>query len=172
MKVTLQVLQVSRGVEWFLVKKWHDRSLLFQARCIFPSDSSDWTERINIGSCQDELDPAILEKLLHSSAMAAASVHKYWTSIWARAIESTDLLELIKMVEMNTVRSHVLNYKVYKMLAMKVDELRSTVVGAWDIDALRSKNKVFRARLSIAEDAMAQAVLQLTKSQNDSKDVC
>ncbi|KAL2488793.1 hypothetical protein Fot_42085 [Forsythia ovata] len=39
-----------------------------------------WTEQINIGSRQDELDPAILEKLPSSSAIAAASVHKYWTS--------------------------------------------------------------------------------------------
>ncbi|KAL2558917.1 Nuclear pore complex protein [Forsythia ovata] len=36
-------------------------------------DSSYWIERINIGSHQDELDPTILERLLHSSAMAAAS---------------------------------------------------------------------------------------------------
>ncbi|KAL2549884.1 hypothetical protein Fot_11414 [Forsythia ovata] len=39
-------------------------------------DSSDWTECINIGSCQDELHPAILEKFLYPSAMATASVHK------------------------------------------------------------------------------------------------
>ncbi|KAL2552809.1 hypothetical protein Fot_06428 [Forsythia ovata] len=32
-------------------------------------DSSDWTECINIGSCQDELNPAILEKLPHFSTM-------------------------------------------------------------------------------------------------------
>ncbi|KAL2520444.1 Uncharacterized protein Fot_24367 [Forsythia ovata] len=66
---------------------------------------------------------------------------------------------------MNTIQSHVFNYEVYKMLAMKVDELRSTIVGAKDIDALRSKNKVLRARLAIVEDARAQAVFQLTKSQ-------
>ncbi|KAL2514882.1 hypothetical protein Fot_28853 [Forsythia ovata] len=101
-------------------------------------DSSDWTECINIGSRQDELDPAILETLLHSSAMAAASIHKYWTSVWTRTMESADLLELIKMVEMNTIRSHVLNCEVYRMLAMKVDELHSMIVGAVDIDALRS----------------------------------
>ncbi|KAL2478894.1 hypothetical protein Fot_47908 [Forsythia ovata] len=69
------------------------------------------------------------------------------------------------MVEMNTVQSHVLNYEVYKMLTMKVDELRSTVVGAEDIDALSSENKVLHARLEIIEDARAQAVFQLTKSQ-------
>ncbi|KAL2494029.1 hypothetical protein Fot_37786 [Forsythia ovata] len=69
------------------------------------------------------------------------------------------------MAEMNTVWSHVLNCEVYKMLAMKVGELCSTVVGAEDIDYLRSENKVFRTRLTIVEDARAQAVFQLTKSQ-------
>ncbi|KAL2529734.1 hypothetical protein Fot_22335 [Forsythia ovata] len=97
--------------------------------------------------------------------MAAVSVDKYWTSVWARTTESVDPLGLIKMAEMNTTRSHVLNCEVYKMLAMKLDELRSTVVGIEDIDALCSKNKVIRARLAIVEDARAQAVFQLTKSQ-------
>ncbi|KAL2545295.1 hypothetical protein Fot_14528 [Forsythia ovata] len=37
-------------------------------------------EYINIGSCQDELDPTVLGKLPPSAANAVASVHKYWTS--------------------------------------------------------------------------------------------
>ncbi|KAL2529609.1 hypothetical protein Fot_22210 [Forsythia ovata] len=51
------------------------------------------------------------------------------------------------------------------MLAIKVDELHSTVVGAEDIDALCSENKVLHARISNVEDVRAQVVLQLTKSQ-------
>ncbi|KAL2559719.1 hypothetical protein Fot_04458 [Forsythia ovata] len=99
--------------------------------------SSDWIESINIGSRQDELDLAILEKLPPSS------VYNNWTSVWARATESADLLELIKMAEINTAQSHVLNCKVYKMPAMKV----------------------LHARLAIVKDARAQALFQLTKSQ-------
>ncbi|KAL2545669.1 hypothetical protein Fot_14902 [Forsythia ovata] len=122
----------------------------------FP-DSSDWIERINVGSRQDELDMAILEKLPFPSITAAGSIHNI------RAREGADLLELIKMAEMNTYRSHVLNCEVYKVLAMKVDELCSMVTGAEDIDALRSKNKVIRARLAIVEDTRAQAVFKITK---------
>ncbi|KAL2553305.1 hypothetical protein Fot_06924 [Forsythia ovata] len=48
---------------------------------------------------------------------------------------------------------------------MKVDEMCSMVMGAEDIDALRSKNMVLRPRLTIVEDATAQAVFQLTKFQ-------
>ncbi|KAL2471637.1 hypothetical protein Adt_39773 [Abeliophyllum distichum] len=116
-------------------------------------DLSDWTEHINIGSHQDELNLSILEKLLPPSAIVAASVHKYWTSVWVRTTKDADLPELIKMVEMNTAQSHVLNYELYKVLVMKVDILRSTVVGVKDINALRSENKVLCARLAIAEDA-------------------
>ncbi|KAL2542505.1 hypothetical protein Adt_03483 [Abeliophyllum distichum] len=51
----------------------------------------DWTERINIRSCQDELDLAVLEKLPPPSAMVVASVHKDWTSAWAKAADDADL---------------------------------------------------------------------------------
>ncbi|KAL2529404.1 hypothetical protein Fot_22005 [Forsythia ovata] len=44
------------------------------------------------------------------------------------------------MEEMNTFQSHVLNCELYKVFAMKVDELRSKVVGAEDIDTLHSEN--------------------------------
>ncbi|KAL2552657.1 hypothetical protein Fot_06276 [Forsythia ovata] len=93
--------------------------------------------------CHDELDPAILERLPPSSATAAASIHKYRTSVWARATEGANISELIKMAKMNTARSHVLNCELYKDLAMKVDELRSIVVGTEDIDALRLRIKPF-----------------------------
>ncbi|KAL2489455.1 hypothetical protein Fot_42747 [Forsythia ovata] len=131
---------------------------------IFIPNSSYWTECINIGSCQDELDPTILEKLSYSSAMVAASVYKYWTSVWARVKESADLLQLMKIAEMNIARSHVLNCKLYKVFAMKVDELRSKVVGAKDIDALHSENKALCVQFVPAEDARAQAVYDVTKS--------
>ncbi|KAL2517170.1 hypothetical protein Adt_13417 [Abeliophyllum distichum] len=111
-------------------------------------DSFDWTESINIGSRQDELDPAILEKLPPPFVVAASSIHKYWTFVWARTTEGADLSQLIKMVEMNTARSHVLNCKLYKVVAMKVDQLCSKVVGAEDIDALCLENKTLCARLA------------------------
>ncbi|KAL2550146.1 hypothetical protein Fot_11676 [Forsythia ovata] len=53
-------------------------------------------------SWMDELDHVILETLPPSSATVAASVHKYWTSVWAMANEGADLLKLIKMAEINT----------------------------------------------------------------------
>ncbi|KAL2553532.1 Uncharacterized protein Fot_07151 [Forsythia ovata] len=93
-----------------------------------------WTERINIRSSQDEIDPDILEKLLAPSAIAAASVHKYWTSSWAKTADNAELLEMLKLAEMYTSQYHVLNCELYKVLTMKIDELHSTVVGAEDID--------------------------------------
>ncbi|KAL2552888.1 hypothetical protein Fot_06507 [Forsythia ovata] len=122
-----------------------------------------WSEYINIGSRQDELDPAILERLPPLSATAVASVHKYWTSVWARATEGADLSELIKMAEMNTARSHVLNCELYKVFAMKVDEQRSTVVGAENIDAMCLENQTFRLELTVSEDARARAIYNITK---------
>ncbi|KAL2501529.1 hypothetical protein Fot_35377 [Forsythia ovata] len=104
---------------------------------------------------QDELDSTILEKLPAPFAIVATSVHKHWISAWAKATDNADLLELLKLAEMSTSRSHVLKYELYKVLAMKIDELRSTVVGAEDIDELRSKNKIFRLRLAVFEDAKA-----------------
>ncbi|KAL2508531.1 hypothetical protein Fot_32178 [Forsythia ovata] len=87
--------------------------------------------------------------------MATASVHKYWTPAWAKAVDDVDLLKMIKMVEMSTSRSHV----------MKVDELRSLVTGAEDIDELRSENKIVHSRLAIYEDARAQVEFKIIKSK-------
>ncbi|KAL2489089.1 hypothetical protein Fot_42381 [Forsythia ovata] len=117
---------------------------------------------INIGSRQDELDSAILDHI--SQLWRLPLSINIGLQFGQGQQESADLLELIKMAEMNTARSHVLNCEAYKMLAMKVDELRSMVVGTDDIDDLRSENNVLRARLVIFEDARAQAVFQLTKS--------
>ncbi|KAL2485392.1 hypothetical protein Adt_30148 [Abeliophyllum distichum] len=63
---------------------------------------SGWSEHINIGSHQDELDPAILEKLPALTAIAVASVHKYWTSAFAKAADNAELVESLKLVEMYT----------------------------------------------------------------------
>ncbi|KAL2501695.1 Uncharacterized protein Fot_35543 [Forsythia ovata] len=77
----------------------------------------------------------------------------------------------------NSVHHHKQNLKGLWRLksstvfAMKVDELCSTVVGAEDIDALHSKNKALHARLAIVEDARAQAVFKITKSETTQK-VC
>ncbi|KAL2552563.1 hypothetical protein Fot_06182 [Forsythia ovata] len=43
---------------------------------------------INIGSCRDELDPTILGKLPTPVAIAAVSVHKYWTSAYGKAADN------------------------------------------------------------------------------------
>ncbi|KAL2508551.1 Uncharacterized protein Fot_32198 [Forsythia ovata] len=95
--------------------------------------------------------------------MAVAFVYKYWTFVWARATEEVDLSKLIKMVEINTAQSHVLNCELYKVFAMKVNELCLTIVGAEDINALRSENNSLCARLAIVEDAREQAVFKVTK---------
>ncbi|KAL2514574.1 hypothetical protein Fot_28545 [Forsythia ovata] len=86
-------------------------------------------ERINIGFHRDELDPMVLGKLPALATIAAASVHKYWTPAFKKAADNTELMELLKLAEMYTSQSHVLNCELYKVMAMKVDELRSNVGG-------------------------------------------
>ncbi|KAL2526053.1 hypothetical protein Adt_11107 [Abeliophyllum distichum] len=88
-------------------------------------NSSYWRERINIWFRLDELDPEILERLSPPSTMVVAFVHKYWTTIWAKATDGADLHKMIRIAEMNTVQSHVLNCELYKVFSTKVDELRS-----------------------------------------------
>ncbi|KAL2549807.1 hypothetical protein Fot_11337 [Forsythia ovata] len=97
--------------------------------------------------------------------MAAASVYKYWTSTFEKATDNAELMELLKLAEMYTSRSHVLNCELYKVLAMKVDELRSTVGRDVDVNALRSENKDLRERLAISEDARARAIYDVTKAK-------
>ncbi|KAL2489063.1 hypothetical protein Fot_42355 [Forsythia ovata] len=121
-----------------------------------------WTECINIGSRQDELGPTILEKLPAPSVVAVASVHKYWTFSWAKAADNTDLSEL---AEINTTQSRILNCKLYKVLAMKVDKLRSTATDSKDIDELHLENKIIRSRFAIFEEARAQAEFKIIKSE-------
>ncbi|KAL2518436.1 hypothetical protein Adt_14683 [Abeliophyllum distichum] len=98
-------------------------------------------EYINIKSRQDKLDPTALEKLSISIATAVTSVYKYWTSSFEKAVANAELTELLKLAEMYTSWSHVLNYKLYKVLAMKIEELRSMVGVDEDIEALRLENK-------------------------------
>ncbi|KAL2501512.1 hypothetical protein Fot_35360 [Forsythia ovata] len=114
---------------------------------------------------EDELDPAILRNLPSLSAITATSVHKYWTPAWAKAIDSADLLELLKLTEINISQSHVLNCELYKVLGMKIDELRSIVVEAEDIDELHSKNKIFHSRLVVFEDDRAQTEYKIKKAE-------
>ncbi|KAL2557004.1 Uncharacterized protein Fot_01743 [Forsythia ovata] len=128
-----------------------------------------WSEHINIESRQDELDPAILEKLLAPFAIAAALVHKYWTSTFTKAVDNAELIELLKLAEMYTSQSHVLNCELYKVLAMKVNELYSTVEGTEDIDELRAENKMLCSRLAISEDAMAKAKYRISMSETIQK---
>ncbi|KAL2493684.1 Uncharacterized protein Fot_37441 [Forsythia ovata] len=63
-------------------------------------------ERINIGCRQDELDPMVLGKLLALAAIAAASIHKYWTFAFGKATDNAELIELLKLTEMYTSWSH------------------------------------------------------------------
>ncbi|KAL2489759.1 Uncharacterized protein Fot_43051 [Forsythia ovata] len=74
-------------------------------------------------------------------------------------------MELLKLAEMHTSRSHVLNCELYKVLAMKVDELRSMVGGDEDVDALRLENKDLREQLAFFEDARARAIYDITKAK-------
>ncbi|KAL2501403.1 Uncharacterized protein Fot_35251 [Forsythia ovata] len=80
-------------------------------------------------------------KLRIPAAIAATSVHKYWISAFRKATYNAELTELLKLDEMYTSQGHVLNYELYKVLAMKVDELHSIIGGDEDVDALRSENK-------------------------------
>ncbi|KAL2538005.1 hypothetical protein Fot_19396 [Forsythia ovata] len=101
-------------------------------------------EYINIGYRQDELDPTVLGKLPPLAAKAVASVHKYWTSTFGKAADNVELTELLKLAEMYTSCSHVLNCELYRLLEMKVDELRSITREGEDVEALRTENKDLR----------------------------
>ncbi|KAL2545191.1 hypothetical protein Fot_14424 [Forsythia ovata] len=101
-------------------------------------------EYINIGSHWDELDPTVSGKLPSPAAKAAASVHKYWTSAFGKAADNAELTELLKLTEMYTSRSHVLNSELYKLLEMKVDELRSITGEMRMLKRCAQKIKIFR----------------------------
>ncbi|KAL2544460.1 hypothetical protein Fot_13693 [Forsythia ovata] len=122
-------------------------SILSFVGSVSPSESFRQSGKRKAGADsrkEDELDPTILGKLLALAAIAAASIHKYWTSAFGKIVDNAELTELLKLAEMYTSRSHVLNCELYKVLAMKVNELRSTVGRDKDVNALHSKNKDFR----------------------------
>ncbi|KAL2559344.1 hypothetical protein Fot_04083 [Forsythia ovata] len=70
---------------------------------------------------------------------------------------------------MYTSWSHVLNCELYKVLAMKVDELRSTVREDEDVDVLRLENKDLQEQLAFTEDARARAIYDITKAKTIQK---
>ncbi|KAL2514505.1 hypothetical protein Fot_28476 [Forsythia ovata] len=107
----------------------------------------------------------ILGKLPVLAAIAATSVHKYWTSVFGKVTDNAELIELLKLAEMYTSRSHVLSCELYKVLAMKVDELRSTVEGDKDVNMLCLENKDLRKQLAFLEDVRARAIYDITKAK-------
>ncbi|KAL2494147.1 hypothetical protein Fot_37904 [Forsythia ovata] len=78
-------------------------------------------------------------------------------------------MEILKLAEMYTCWSHVLNCKLYKVLVMKVDELHLTVEGVEDIDELRSKNKILRSRLAVLDDARTNAEYKISMAETIQK---
>ncbi|KAL2529622.1 hypothetical protein Fot_22223 [Forsythia ovata] len=126
-------------------------------------------EYINIGARQDELDPSVEEKLPSVVALAATSVHKYWTSSFGKAVDTAEVTELMKLAEMYTSRNHVLNYELYKMLEMKVDEIQSALGEDENTEAMRAEIKCLRARLAFSEDVRSRATYDVTKAQTIQK---
>ncbi|KAL2493543.1 Uncharacterized protein Fot_37300 [Forsythia ovata] len=121
-------------------------------------------EYINIGARQDKMDPSIVEKLPSAVALAATSVHKYWTSSFGKAVDTAEVTELMKLAEMYTSRSHVLNCELYKVLEMKVDEIHSVLGEDEDVEAMRAEIKRLWARLVFSEDTRTRATYDVTKA--------
>ncbi|KAL2469095.1 hypothetical protein Fot_50671 [Forsythia ovata] len=126
-------------------------------------------EYINIGVRQDDLDPSVVEKLPPAVALAATSVHKYWTSPFGEAVDAAEVTELMKLAEMYTSRSHVLNCELYKMLEMRVAEIQSALGEDENAEAMRAEVKRLRARLAFSEDARSRATYDVTKAQTIQK---
>ncbi|KAL2508270.1 hypothetical protein Fot_31917 [Forsythia ovata] len=91
------------------------------------------------------LDPSVVEKLPSAVALAATSVHKYWTSSFEKAVDTAEVTELMKLAEMYTSCSHVLNCELYKILEMKVDEIHSALGDDEDVEAMRAEINRLRA---------------------------
>ncbi|KAL2502183.1 hypothetical protein Fot_36031 [Forsythia ovata] len=126
-------------------------------------------EYINIGARQDELDPSVVDRLLPAVALAATSVHKYWTSPFEKAVDTAEVTELMKLAEMYTSRSHVLNCELYKMLEMRVVEIQSALGEDENAEAMRAEVKRLRARLAFSEDARSRATYDIAKAQTIQK---
>ncbi|KAL2529202.1 hypothetical protein Fot_21803 [Forsythia ovata] len=126
-------------------------------------------EYINIGARHDKLDPSVVEMLPPAVALAATSVHKYWTSSFGKAADTAEVTELMKLTEMYTTRSHVLNCELYKILEMKVDEIHSILGEDEDAEAMRDEIKRLWARLAFFEDVRTRATYDVTKAQTIQK---
>ncbi|KAL2551618.1 hypothetical protein Fot_05237 [Forsythia ovata] len=133
------------------------------------SPPPDRCEYINIGAHQDKLDPPVVQKLPSPVVLAATSVHKYWTSSFGKAADTAKVTELMKLAEMYTSRSHVLNYELFKMLKMKIDEIHSVLGEDEHAEAMRAEIKHLRARLAFSEDARTRATYDVTKAQTIQK---
>ncbi|KAL2559294.1 hypothetical protein Fot_04033 [Forsythia ovata] len=107
----------------------------------------------------------VLEKLPALATIGAASVQKYWTSTFEKAVDNAELTELLTLAKMYTSQSYVLNFELYKVLVMKVDELRSTVGRDEDVDVLCLENRDLREQLAFSEDARARAIYDITKAK-------
>ncbi|KAL2514529.1 hypothetical protein Fot_28500 [Forsythia ovata] len=75
----------------------------------------------------------------------------------------------MKLAEMYTSRSHVLNCELYKILEIKVDEIHSVLGEDEDAEAMRAEIKHLRARLAFSEDAQTRATYDVTKAQTIQK---
>ncbi|KAL2518845.1 hypothetical protein Adt_15092 [Abeliophyllum distichum] len=123
---------------------------------------SDWTKRIDIGFRWDELDLIVLDILPILLAMATTSIHKYWTFTWKKAAEQANMLELVKLAEMKTVQSHVLNFELYMVL---VGFEGSKAVGSEDTNELRSENKILYLKLEFVEEARQPVEYKMMKAE-------
>ncbi|KAL2478971.1 hypothetical protein Fot_47985 [Forsythia ovata] len=115
------------------------------------------------------MDPTVLGKLPPTVAIATTSVHKYWTSAFGKAADTAEVTELMKLAEMYTSHSHVLNCELYKILEMKVDEIHSVIGEDEDVEAIRAEDKHLRVRLVFSEDARTRATYDVTKAQTIQK---
>ncbi|KAL2552795.1 hypothetical protein Fot_06414 [Forsythia ovata] len=133
------------------------------------AESGEEASRTSTSPLLDKLDPTVLEKLPPTVAVAATSIYKYWTSAFGKVVDTAEVTELLKLAEMYTSHSHVLNCELYKMLEMKVDEIHSVIGEDEDVEAMRAENKHLRARLAFSEDAKTRATYDVTKAQTIQK---
>ncbi|KAL2529777.1 hypothetical protein Fot_22378 [Forsythia ovata] len=80
-----------------------------------------------------------------------------------KTADSAELTELLKLAEMYTSRSYVLNCELYKLLEMTFDELRSTTGEMRMLK--RVENKDLQEQLVFSEDARACATYDVIKAR-------
>ncbi|KAL2488474.1 hypothetical protein Fot_41766 [Forsythia ovata] len=66
---------------------------------------------------------------------------------------------------MYTSRSHVLNCELYKLLEIRIDEIRSTAGEDEDVEVLRAENKDLRKQLAFSEDVRACTTYDVVKAR-------